>query len=449
MGLQWVQEDWLAYDERRKNAIVEDIALSLSQKHPELFSDALTPETRAGVDALIRNAVITRSDLAPHEHEEVVRNILGQASGYGPLEEFFAGPGAEEITEIMINPGRDGPRVFYGKHGRTYPAERRIFRSNEEVTRYCQKICEAAGRPFTADQPIVDAWLKDGSRIAVIGFKASPLGTTATIRKSPLVRPPMPLEKLVENEMLPPFTARWLVDLAVKGHANLAVAGRTDSGKTTFLRALGLHIDPSERVIIGETSFELVLPDLPNCVNIVEVRYGSEKRVGMTDICESILRNNPDRGIVGEIRGGEAVAASEIAESLSGGFWTTLHVGGVDELRSRLPKMFFRGGVPLPREYVDDQIRAMFHFLVFVDKAWDGKRTLMSVVEVTPDGYNTVMRFDTEEFARSRGRVRRWLYTNPVTPETLSRLAFRGATVLPEYEAVEHRYLLREGEKTA
>ncbi|MBE3582126.1 MAG: CpaF family protein [Thermoanaerobacteraceae bacterium] len=441
MPLEFATHDWLKEIERQKEAIIEEVARQLMRDHPELFSGSLAGGSRLDAEALVRNAVFTRDDLTPDEKEDGVRVIMGQLTGYGPLQEFFTGPGAEEVTEVMVNPTPTGPRVFYGMRGRQYAATRTYFKDHEEVKRFAQKICEDAGRPFTADAPIVDAWLRDGSRLSVIGFKASPLGTALTIRKSPLVRPPLPLPALVQNGMMPQFVADFLVDLIVQGHANLGVFGRTDSGKTTVLRSLGEQIDPDERVIIGETSFELSLPSLPNCVNMVEVTYGGQKLVDLARICDVINRSNPDRAIVGEIRGGEVVAASEIAESTSGGFWTTGHAGGVDELRSRLPKMFYRGGMALPKEYVDEQLRAMFHFLVFLDKSFDGKRTLMSVVEVTREGYRTIIRFDEEEFARTKGRVRRWVYETPVTPERLSRLAFRGAEVKPEYVQVHEQYL--------
>lgn len=267
---------------------------------------------------------------------------MGQISGYGPLEEFFTGPNAQEITEIMVNPSSDGiPKVFFGMHGRSHYAGNHYFKNNEDLTRYCQKICEDIGRPFNEESPIVDAWMGDGSRVAVMGFKASPLGTALTIRKSPLVRPPLPLSALVDSGTFPPFVKDLMIDLLVGGHPNIGVFGRTDSGKTTVLRSMGEHIDPGERVIIGETSYEMSFPKLPNLINLVEVSYGDKKLVSMANICAAINRNNPDRAMVGKIRGGEIVAASEIAESTSGGFWTTGHAGGVPELRSRLPKMFY------------------------------------------------------------------------------------------------------------
>lgn len=445
--LEFVQGDWIEHDRREKERIVEEVAAQLHRERPELFDGSLFGSRRLDAEAMVRQAVLARSDIAPDEVDEIVSAILAQASGYGVLQEFFT-PEALEVTEVFINPTRDGPKVWYGKHGRSWPAEKRYFASDEEALRYCQKICEDAGRPFTADAPIVDAWLRDGSRVNVIGFKASPLGTAATIRKSPVTRPPMPLEKLVEFGMMPRFVADFLVDVLVKGHANLGVFGRTDSGKTTLLRALGLGIDPAERTFVAETSFELFFPNLENCVNLVEVVYGDQTIVDMSMLCRTMNRSNPDRAIVGEIRGREIIAASQMASSTSGGFWTTGHAGDVNSLRTRLFGMFLEGGVQLPRGFLDEVVASMFHFLIFVDKETitpERKRTLMSVVEVTPRGYATVFRFDAERFAATKGKERRWVYERPVSEERLALLAFRGAEVRPEYAEAKDRYLYPEG----
>ncbi|WP_027365744.1 ATPase, T2SS/T4P/T4SS family [Desulfotruncus alcoholivorax] len=441
--LQFASRNWLEQIERQREKIIDEIATQLSREHPDLFEGKTD---LAGMEALIRNAVLTRKDLTPDEKEIAVREIMGQTTGYGVLQEFFTGPGAEEITEVFTNPSADGiPKVFYGKRGRPWPAGKQYFRNNEELLRYCQKVCEDVGRPFTEDAPIVDAWLKDGSRIAVVGFKASPLGVSLTIRKSPTTRPPMPLQKLVEFGMLPQFVADLLVDLLVMGHANIGFFGRTDSGKTTFMRALATYINELERVFIAETSFEMYMPNLPNCVNLVEVVYGDKTIVDMTQLCKTMNRNNPDRAIVGEIRSKEIIAASQIASSTSGGFWTTGHAGTINDLRTRLFGMYLDGGVQLPREFLDEIIASMFHFVIFLDKETtteEGKRTFMELVEIIPgEGYRTIIRFDTDEFTASGGKTRRWVYENPITRERLSMLAFRGGKVKPEYEQVKEKYL--------
>jgi pilus assembly protein CpaF len=445
--LEFESGDWIKQEGIRKEAVIDDIASNIFKERPDLFKNGA--ENLPEVESFIRNAVLTRKDLAPHEVDDAINVIMGQATGYGVLQEFFL-PGAEDITEVFVNPSKDSPRVFFGRHGRAWPAEKILFQNNEEVLRYSQRICDEAGRPFTADAPIVDAWMKDGSRIAVVGFKASPLGVALTIRKSPTTRPPMPLETLVGFGMLPPFIADFLVNMLVMGHANVGFFGRTDSGKTTFMRAIGLYIDPIERVFIAETSFEMYMPNLPNCINLVEVVYGDKAIVEMPQLCRTMNRNNPDRGIVGELRSKEIVAASQIASSMSGGFWTTGHAGDINTLRTRIWGMFMDGGVNLPREFLDEIIASMFNFVVFLDKETktkERKRTLMSVVEVTPGGYRPIFSFDRDEFAVSGGKTRRWIYENPVSPDGISKLAFAGANVLPEYETVKEKYLYEEVRK--
>jgi pilus assembly protein CpaF len=440
-----MQLDWTQQIEQERQKIIGEIALQLSRDVPAMFERSMAGGVYAEIESIVRGAVLARQDLMPEEIDDVVLAIMGQASGYGPLLEFFMSQDSQEITEVMVNPSNHGPVVYYGKGGQQWQADKTYFKNNDELHSYCRKICEDIGRPFTEDAPIVDAWLKDGSRISVMGYKVSPLGPALTIRKSPLIRPPLPLGKLVEFGTLPKLVADLLVDVLVKGHANLGVFGRTDSGKTAFLRALGQHIDPAERVIIGETSYELSFPDLRNCINLTEVVYGSKKVIDMTMICEAINRINPDRALVGEVRGGEIVAASEIAESTSGGFWTTGHAGGLSELRSRIPKMFARGGVTLPKEYVDEQIASMFHFLIFLDKDSTGKRALMSLVEVADGGYVTIFRLDEEEYARTGER--RWIYENVISENRRARLAFRGAEMKPEYETINETYLFPQGGK--
>ncbi|MEG6617490.1 ATPase, T2SS/T4P/T4SS family [Peptococcaceae bacterium 1198_IL3148] len=439
-SLEMSNQDWDSIVDVQKTDIVEELASQIYKEHPDLFNgDKVALGESINVDYLeqiIRQTVLTRKDLLPDEIEEITGKILGQATGYGQLSEFFTGPEAEEITETMINPSKDGPKVFVGKHGRPHYVGNHYFKNDQEVKDFVQLHCDKAGRSFTAESPVVDAWLPDGSRLAAMGYKACPLGTMITIRKSPVLRPPLPLSVMVANGTMPQLFSDIAKDLLVPGQCNIGVFGRTDSGKTTLLRALGLFIDPMDRTMIGETSFELFMPNLENCINVVTVKIGGNEILSMGDICDSFNRNNPDRTIVSEIRAGEVVAAAEIAESTSGGFWTTAHCGSVNQLRSRLPKMFARGGMTLPRELVDDQIRSMFNYLIFVDKDSMKKRTLMELVQVTDDDYRPIIRFDKEEYALTRGKTRRWIYENPISNKGLADLGFRGGTIKPEYEKV-------------
>lgn len=452
MGLQVREGNWQNIIRHDKDQALDEIVQSISRDNPNLFNKAGT-NNYDPILSVVQTAVFSAHQIPAHEKDKYVEILMGQAVGYGPLKPFFIGgikgPGgvtinAIDITEVMVNPNPLGrPRVFYGWHGRQWYAGDQFFEDHNEVKNFIQKVCEDAGRGFNEENSIVDAWLKDGSRLAAFGFKVSPMGPAFTIRKSPLLRPAMPLSKLVEFGMFPQLASGMFKDLLVNGHANFGAFGRTDSGKTTVIRACGELFDPDERVMIGETSFEMSFPNLPNCLNLVEVGFGDRKIITMGDINNTMLRNNPDRSLVGEIRAGEIVSASEVAEVTPGGFITTGHAGSARELRSRFPKMFARGGMELKYEHVDDQISTMFHFLVFFDKPSDGVRTLTEFIEVKPGGeYVPIIVLDYDEYAAKKQR--RWIYNQPISPERLSRLAFRGATILPEYENVKEKYLYPE-----
>ena len=449
MGLQTIDGNWNEVIKMEKERVIDDIVQAISRENPDLFTQTDNTRQYDSLYPVVQSAVISSPQIPAQEKEKYIEILMGQAVGYGPLKPFFMGQiqgpkgliDSIDITEVMVNPNPLGrPRVFYGWHGRQWYAGDHFFEDHNEVKNYIQKVCEDAGRGFNEENSIVDAWLKDGSRLAAFGFKVSPMGPAFTIRKSPLVRPAMPLAKLVDNGMFPPIIADMFKDLLVDGHANFGAFGRTDSGKTTVIRACGDLFDPDERVMIGETSFELSFPHLPNCLNLVEVGFGDQKIISMGDINNTMLRNNPDRSVVGEIRAGEIVSASEVAEVTPGGFITSGHAGGVRELRSRFPKMYARGGMELKYEHVDDQISTMFHFLVFFGKPGDGIRTMTELIEVKPDGvYEPIITLDYAEYAAKKER--RWIYNSPISGERLDRLAFGGATIRPEYEKVHEKYL--------
>lgn len=459
--LEFESTDWTEVVEHDKEKIIEDIASDFARKNSELIGKAISDEEAEIIKARIRQSVMSRKDLTPEEKEEAVDIILGQVTGYGALHELFA-PGqkvalvdeaggrmivdAKDITEVFINPSKDGPKVFCSYRGRSWKTEKEYFKDDEEVLRYCQRICEGTGRPLTEDASIVDAWLADGTRLAAVGFKTSPLGTVATLRKSPLTRPPMPMSQLVKFKMLPEFAANLISDLLVKGRANVGIFGRTDSGKTTFMRAMANDIDPIDRVFIGETSFEMFLPHLPNCVNLVEVVYGDKTIVDMSQICRTMNRNNPDRAILGEIRGKEIVAASQMASSTSGGFWATGHAGTIRDLRTRMFGMFLEAGIQLPMDFLDEIIASMFDFVIFLDKETKTERrlrTLMEIVQITEEGYRTIIKFDYDKFLASDGEVRQWVYEDTITSDMLGKLAFNGGNVKPEYKTItNNKYLM-------
>ena len=438
-----VESNWEKFTKKAYDVIVEELALQVSKKYPDFFDTRLIGEALIEAEQKISEIVHRSPELTPEEKSIVTKAILGQATGYGPLGKFFEETKeSQKITEVMVNAvENEPPRVFIGKAGGLHRVNEILFKTTAELEMYMRTVAENSGKAFTEDTPIVDAWLKDGSRVAIIGYKANPAGANLTIRKSPLIRPALTMENLIRFKMFPKFFKGFAKELLVGGASNLAVGGRTDSGKTTVLRALGLFIKPKERVMIGETSYELAMPHLDNIVNVIMVKHGDKEVVSMANICASFNRHNPDRTIVGEIRGGEIVDAANIAESTSGGFWTTLHVSDVDDVRGRFPKMFQAGGVKLDREDIDTQIRTMCHFIIFCDKDYTGTRVFTELVEVTKNGYRTIISFDKKTFAESEGKTRQWIYENAVSEDRLNALAFRGAKIIPEFKEVHQKIL--------
>lgn len=486
-------QNWGRTIEQNTDAVVEEIVRELTRNNPELLKGK-TPDRQdmANIETLIRSKVYDNTKLHLNEKDRVFKDLMGQATGYGELQEFFTGAlkvdlnnfvdidaderrllklddfanfteiDAIEVTEVMINPAPENqrPKVFFGLHGRPYYAGDHYFPNSEAVKIYGQRIASNAGRTFVKDDPMIDAWLPDGSRASIFGYDSTPFGTAITIRKNPLIRPSLTLEAMSLNSGFPVLVRDMLVDLIIPGYAKWASLGRTDSGKTTLVKAAGYHFDPRKRLMIGETSFELSFPNLPNCINLTEVVIGDTRLVDMSKICMVFLRSNPDRVIIGEIRGGEIVASSEIASATAGGFITTLHAGSVNELRRRFPKMYARGGMTLPTSEVDSEIATMFDFLFFFDKGRDGKRTLMSMVEVVEDDlgqihHEIILRFDEQAFSQSNGKVRRWIYEKPISKKRLERMDFRGAKNIDTYaELPKNKFLYdlrveKEGEGAA
>lgn len=432
--------NWEEIEEKRKAEIVEQIVSEITVKNPEIFNGKMRLKESLGESSLydlIKTHVYNHRDVMPDERDEFVKEIAGQATGYGPLAEFWIGDEAQEITEIQVNADPDGRvPVFYGKHGQNHYAGDHYFKGPQEVLDLVRKHVDGTGRTFGTDTPIVDAWLPDGSRLAAVGFKANPYeATVATFRKSPTTRPPMPLEKMVENGTFPQLFYDIMVNCVVPGHVNLGVFGGTDTGKTTVMRSLGLFIDPWDRTIIAEPSFELHMPNLRNCINLLTVKIGGKEIVTMSDQCDTINRNNPTRAIVAEVRGGETVAASDIFTSIAGGAWLSGHAPSLKQLKARWPKMYARGGMTLPLNMVDGELCSMFHYMIFVDKDSRGNRTLMSLIEVLDDDFKEIIVFDKQEFAAT-GR-KRWIWNSPIDYERMGELVFKGANNMMAEKYVE------------
>lgn len=307
------------------------------------------------------------------DRAEYQRHIFNSLRKMDILQELLDD---EEVTEIMIN----GPHhIFYEKNGRIYPWEKGEL-SGEKLADVIQRIVGSANRTVNESQPIVDTRLSDGSRVNVVLEPIALDGSAISIRK--FSREPMTLQKLIALHSISEEAADFLI-LMVKAGYNIFVSGGTGSGKTTFLNALSEHIPPEQRVITIEDSAELQMKSLPNLVRL-ETRNSNGSGSGEITIRELIktaLRMRPDRIIVGEVRGGEALDMLQSFNTGHDGSLSTGHANSSEDMLSRLETMVLMA-MDLPLEAVQRQIASGIDIMVHLGRMRDRSRKVLQISEL-------------------------------------------------------------------
>lgn len=310
----------------------------------------------------------------------ILQRLLQKMFGFGVLQSLIED---ESITEIMVN-GKD--LVFTERGGRiervfedgTRPAG---FENEEEMINIIQRIVSPVNRRVDESEPIVDARLPDGSRVNVVLSPVSLNGPVMTIRKFP--ENPFSMEDLAGFGMVPAEIIGLLKCMVVARY-NLIISGGTGTGKTTFLNALSRYIPENERVITIEDSAELKLNGITNLVRL-ETRppnIEGKGQIGMRDLVRASLRMRPDRIIVGEVRGGEALDMLQAMNTGHDGSLSTGHANSAVDMLSRLETMVLMSGVELPSVAVRTQIASAVDFIIHLAKLPDGTRKVTEVSEV-------------------------------------------------------------------
>jgi len=282
----------------------------------------------------------------------------------------------DEVTEIMVN-GHD--QVFYEQGGRIYPYPY-SFESKERLEDLIQMIVSKVNRSVNEANPIVDARLPDGSRVNAVLPPIALKGPTVTIRKFPAK--PLTMNQLVERKALTPEAAEYL-QRSVREKKNIFISGGTGSGKTTLLNALAQSIPDGERVITIEDSAELQLTTISNLVSL-ETRTANTEGKGEVTIRQLIrtaLRMRPNRIIVGEVRGAEALDMLQAMNTGHEGSLSTGHANSVKDMLMRLETMAI-GGSELPLEVIRRQISSAIHLIVHVSRMPDYSRKVTEVTEL-------------------------------------------------------------------
>ena len=295
-------------------------------------------------------------------------------TGLGPLDPLFAD---DSVSEIMVN----GPQeILVERRGAIEPTDMR-FASGEALRDLIVKIAADAGRVIDDRQPLLDARLRDGSRVNAVLRPLAVSGPYLTIRRFPSRR--LGAEQLVENGSLSPAMLA-LLRSAVSGRISILVSGGTGTGKTTLLAALSSFIPPRERVLTIEDAAELRLP-LPH-VLALESRppdVTGEGAVTIRDLVRNALRMRPDRIVVGEVRGGEALDMLQAMNTGHEGSLTTVHANSPREALQRLETLVLFAGTELPQRAVREQIVGAIPLIVQVSRGRDGRRRVTSIEELT------------------------------------------------------------------
>ena len=336
-----------------------------------------TPPLGERYEELLRNLIfqayeVANGDLGPNE-QEFLDEIFDYATDYGPMAEFFDEP---QISEIMVN----GPQqIFIEKEGKLILTEAK-YESELQLRLALNHIINPLGRYVNYKHPTVDAHLQDGSRVNAVIPPVAQQGTCLSIRR--FLKDKLSVQDLIDKGALTQGMADF-VAVCVAARLNVIVAGNTSSGKTTFLNILVRSIPDHERIVTIEDSVELQLMQTHKIS--LEARppdYKGEGQVTIRDLVKNSLRMRPDRIIVGEIRGGEALDMLQAMNTGHDGSMTTVHSNSPRDTLSRIETMTLMAGFELPVVAIRKQISAAIDLIVYLTRFPDGTRKVTQISEV-------------------------------------------------------------------
>lgn len=316
--------------------------------------------------------------LSNYKRNYIFNLIDNEINGLGPITELLRD---KNVTEIMVN----GPGEIYVEiDGKLVKDESVSFINSDHILRTIQKIVQPLGRTIDSANPMVDARLRDGSRINAIIPPLSLKGPILTIRK--FKEDLISIEDLLRNGTMTRNMATFL-ECCVEGKLNILVCGGTGSGKTTILNILSSFIGDHERIITIEDAAELKLKQ--SHVISLETRvsnYDSKSEITIRDLVRNSLRMRPDRIIVGEVRGAEAFDMLQAMNTGHEGSLTTLHANGCIDALNRLETMVLMGGIEIPVLAIRDYIENAIDIVINITRLSDGRRKITDVSEI--DGFN-------------------------------------------------------------
>lgn len=339
-----------------------------------LFGDVGEEKTRKAIASAVENLSEEQGMPMPRlEREKVIDELADEILGLGPIETYVRDA---DITEIMVN----GPsQVYIERGGRIHLTPCR-FKDKTHVLRIIEKIVSPLGRRIDESSPMVDARLPDGSRVNAIIPPLSLVGPCLTIRK--FARVPLQVDDLVRFGTMTRETGTFL-DACVRARLNILVSGGTGSGKTTTLNVLSSFIPDDERIVTVEDAAELQLRQAH--VVTLEARppnIEGKGAVTIRDLVRNCLRMRPDRIVVGEVRGGEALDMLQAMNTGHDGSLTTAHANSPRDALARIETMVLMSGMDLPLRAIREQVASALDLIVHQERLKDGTRRITHLTEV-------------------------------------------------------------------
>ena len=339
-----------------------------------LGSDELWEKSEAALRQIVARMDQT-GELDPHvDREQLVQDVLNEALGLGPLEPYLAD---DTVSEIMVN----GPNQVYVEREGCLERVEKAFSSAQAVLAVIERIVAPLGRHVDESSPLVDARLRDGSRVNAIIPPLALKGPCLTIRK--FKRELLTMEHLIGYGTLTPQIAQFL-DTCVKVRRNLVISGGTGSGKTTLLNILSGCIPEQERIVTIEDAAELQLAQ-EHWIQLESRPPNIEGKGQITirDLVRNALRMRPDRIVVGECRGGEALDMLQAMNTGHDGSLTTLHANSTRDALARMETMVLMSGMDLPVRAIREQIASAVHLVIQQTRFADGSRKVTAISEVS------------------------------------------------------------------
>lgn len=410
---------------RVQNKLLSELDVDASQKE----------QIRAHIEELF-NAILAEESLvlSRNERQRLFEAITADILGFGPLETLLSN---DDVSEIMVN----GPKAVFVEQKGNLTRAQVTFDDDDHVMRIIERIVAPLGRRVDESSPIVDARLPDGSRVNAIIRPLALCGPTITIRK--FSKKPLGIEDLIRYGSLSKETAEFL-RACIIARLNIIVSGGTGSGKTTLLNVLSSFIPNDERIVTVENAAELQLRQ--EHVVTLETRPANiegKGEVTIQDLVINCLRMRPDRIVVGECRGGEALDMLQAMNTGHDGSLTTCHSNSPRDTLSRLEVMCLMAGMDLPVRAIREQVASAVDLNCHQDRMRDGSRKVVKITEIQGMEGDVITMSDIFEFEQTGiegGKIIGRIRPTGLRPKFIDRIEEAGIHLPPSTFGIGRNY---------